>query len=194
MPFFREHRCIFAHQRKCAGTSIISMFGALTPEDRSYFVDGILSKAWKNDREFISSHVTFAVVRNPWTRFISGWRYCDSTKNRPLKDVLRELPQSGHDYRHLTRQQCDTLVSPDGEFAVQHLLRYERLQEDFDNLCDIIKKPRDRLPHHKASGETIDYRAVFDDEAQEMFRANFARDIEVLGYSFSPDPPTRVFG
>jgi hypothetical protein len=47
-----RHRCIFVHQRKCAGTSILRAFG-LGPEHPDWHVanDGVLARHFAEDIE-----------------------------------------------------------------------------------------------------------------------------------------------
>ena len=180
----RGDRCVFVHQRKCAGMAIMASFG-ITPDDPDFHFanDGLLSPEWTSQAELISRCFTFAVVRNPWDRFVSGWRYCRSTRKRTIVDVLKHLPADGHDYRHVTRSQCSTLYRPDGALAVDHVIRYEALEEGFAEVCDIIGRPHTALLRINV-GRRPDYRDVFDSEARRLFDARFAEDIERLGYSY----------
>ncbi|MEM1129759.1 MAG: sulfotransferase family 2 domain-containing protein [Pseudomonadota bacterium] len=85
----RTHATIFVHQRKAAGSSVKALF----PEaDNAELNDGILDPAWT---AFTSAHdyFSFTVIRNPYDRFISGWRYCETTRDRDLIDVLTNLPR-----------------------------------------------------------------------------------------------------
>lgn len=180
------HRCIFIHQRKCAGSSIKQAFGfKYHDEDRNYATDGVLSPEFA---ERPRDYLVFAVARNPWDRFISGWRYCRSTQNRSLIDVLENPPLEGHDYRHLTRPQHAVLFDDAGQAVFDVLLRYESLQPDFDALCDRLKMPRVRLPvvNKKAHAH---YSQYFDDESRALFEQAYADDIKRFGYSFEPKSP-----
>lgn len=174
-------RCIFIHQRKCAGSSIISSFGFTTKNPEWHFMnDGILSPEY-GDRP--RGYLTFAVVRNPWDRFVSGWKYCECSRRLPLLEALQHLPQEGHDYRHLTRPQHATICLPDGTLAVDRLLRFESLQQDFDALCAELGRPARRLPRVNV-GQRGAYGDYFDAEAKRLFWPLFGRDAELFGYSF----------
>ena len=86
---YSEHyNCIFVHQRKSGGTSIKT----LLPDATDEFSDGILDPNWYKDPR-VSTSFKFTVVRNPWDKFVSGWKYLKSTRNRSLEDVLKNLPQ-----------------------------------------------------------------------------------------------------
>ncbi len=73
------YKTIFIHQRKCAGASIITSFGC-QPQNEEWgaFNDGVLSSIW-SERD--PAYFVFAVVRNPFDRLLSGWKYLPSTPN-----------------------------------------------------------------------------------------------------------------
>jgi Sulfotransferase family len=181
------YRCIFIHQRKTAGCSIISSFG-ITPEHREWhlFNDGTLSEEWTHRQESARDYVVFTVIRNPWDRFISGWKYLAATRNRPLLEVLQDLPaeSTGADYRHLTRPQVDILMDAQGALALDYVLRFENLAADFARLCFLIGKTDCTMPHLNATphGRYGDY---FDQRARELFDRHFQKDVSLLGYDFS---------
>jgi len=182
------HRCIFIHQRKCAGTSIISAFG-VPSKDKAFHIynDGTLSDDevvghwYARDRQ-VRDYFVFAVVRNPWDRFISGWKYLAKTSNRPLNEIFENLPRKGHDYRHLVRPQLDTLVDRDGKFVPDFVIRYEKLSEGFDEVCRRLGV-RLSLPHLN-SGSHDPYWTYYQDRTRELVQKLFAKDIEFFGYRF----------
>jgi len=124
-----QYECIFIHQRKCAGTAVIMAFGLLPSNARFHYMnDGVLSAEYAQRP---AHYFVFSVVRNPWDRFVSGWKYCASTRHRTLRDVLLDPPPPvGHDYRHLTRQQADILFDGQNRPAVEFVMRYETIQND----------------------------------------------------------------
>jgi hypothetical protein len=177
----RKHKCIFIHQRKCAGMAVIASFG-LRPDnpDYHYMNDGVLSPEYEHrpDDFFI-----FSVVRNPWARFVSGWKYCASTRLRALRDVLLDPPQAGHDYRHVTRPQVEILFDAQNRPATNFLMRHESIQQDFDAVCERLAMPRVRLPRINV-GSHLEYRSYFDDECRALFERRFSRDIVEFGYCY----------
>jgi hypothetical protein len=177
----RQHECIFIHQRKCAGKAIIQTFGMLPGDPDYHFMNnGVLSADYPRRP---ADYFVFSVVRNPWDRFVSGWKYCASTRSRTLREVLLDLPQEGHDYRHLTRPQVDILFDAQGRCVADFLMRYESLQRDFDTVCDRVAMSRAQLPRINV-GEHLEYRSYFDDECRTLFEQRFAGDIAAFGYRY----------
>lgn len=187
-----DNGIVFIHIRKAAGTSILRAFNCPKPWD-SFMQDGLLDKNWPEFAQGRGRYTVFTVVRNPWDRFVSAWKYLERTRDRPIEDVLASLPtieggaRERHDYRHITRLQTDLFIPPDGDPIADGVLRFENLQEDFDAFCDKVDIPRRTLGHHtkNPARESADYRPHFESRiVHQMFLDHFARDVELLGYSF----------
>jgi hypothetical protein len=176
-----KYKCIFIHQRKCAGCSIIHTFGLDQAEPEWHFMnEGVLSPEYESAP---AGYFRFSVVRNPWDRFISGWKYLPATRDRSLRDLLANLPIDGAEYRHLTRPQHAILYDENGRLIVDYIIRFESLQRDFDEVCKMIGKPRRKLPHVN-QGNRGHYSDYFDEESRRMFLRHFGRDVELFGYEY----------
>lgn len=178
-----KYKCIFIHQRKNAGSSIISSFG-YTPKDVEWhlFNDGTQSPEWSKLENKIKNYLVFTVVRNPWDRFVSGWKYLPAYKDRPLDYVIQNMPIEGHDYRHLARSQLDILLNDKGEFVPDMVLRFENLEEDFRQLCECIGKPFSLPDLNKTMHNGF---SEFHTSMQiEFVRKHFSKDIVYFDYHF----------
>lgn len=122
--------------------------------------DGVLSPEYGSAP---SGYFRFSVVRSPWDRFVSGWKYLPATRDKSLRDVLSNLPRDGAEYRPLTRPQ-HTILYDEGRLIVDYIIRFESLQQGFDKVCNIIGKPRRRLPHVNRGNRTH-YSDYFDEAA-----------------------------
>lgn len=232
------HRCIFVHQRKSAGTSVKALFPDATGPDRGRFNDGVLNPEWDPARTPVRDYYKFTVIRNPWDRFVSGWKYCKSTKHRPILDVIENLPRPsllsnlldpgasaaarwhygreilrqakdrgkyalrqavgrtdkppqtpGHEYRHITRQQHETVIYPDGALAVDRVVYFEDLEAGLRQVCADIALPFPGLTAQRVRRTGDDYRRYFDDRARAAFATAFQGDIEAWGYDFDSGLP-----
>ncbi len=189
---FHSHRCIYIHVPKTGGTSIARSFGMSMDH-----LDCRMMNHAHDDMSSLPDYFRFATVRNPFDRFVSGWKYCGFTKRRSLMDVLTNLParQSIIDttntesedfaYHHITVTQKARLFDLSGKLAANFLVRYEDLQFDFNRVCDIIGKPRCVLPQENTTQHSS-YQQYFDSnrEARELAEKYFQGDLESFGYHY----------
>lgn len=69
MAISHTHKLIFVHNPKCAGTSIIRYF------DMEDWGHDSASKSKEKYSKYWDEYKKFTVVRNPWDRFYSNYRY-----------------------------------------------------------------------------------------------------------------------
>lgn len=143
----------------------------------------MLSPEWHRDDPVVRTYFKFSVVRNPWDRLISGWRYCYPDGAVSLKQLLRNLPQSGHDFRHVTRPQAAILVDDDGRLVVDYLMRFEELEAGYRRVCRLLQMPTPGLPSLNKTRHDH-YRDYYDDESRHLVERAFALDIAMFGYKF----------
>jgi hypothetical protein len=198
-----EYKCIFVHIPKTGGYSILDAFDMNFIDENSNFLNtGLYSSVDHWGRYYWSyrDYLTFSVVRNPWDRFISAWKYIcnrvpyskykdgpktNELENRDLLDILKNMPTNyySHDWLHLTLSQYDMLYTYDG-CVVDKIIKFENLQNEFDDICDIIGKPRRTLKKLNST-ERKHYREYFTtQEHLDLFYDRYKNDIEKLGYEF----------
>ena len=181
-----QYRTVFIHQRKCAGNSIMASFGqkSFNPEG-DFMNDGSLSAEYHECKQRFPAYFKFGVVRNPWDKFISAWLFCPDTAKLSMRDVLRNPPRSGFDYRHVTRLQRETLHDHSGSLIVDKLIRFEKLQAGFDEVSDLVGKPRCQLEHRLRNERRAPYQEYFRDPIdRDLFMRQFARDVDTFEYEF----------
>jgi len=135
---------------------------------------------WRLGRKYWESYLKFTIERNPWDKVVSDyfWAQRHPENQIPFEQWVREGRWSGSHFYFYTL---------DGEVAVDRILRYENLEEDFNDLmlslgvCDPPKLPRAKSGY-RSNRET--YHATHTDYTRERVAMEFSREIEYFGYRF----------
>jgi hypothetical protein len=168
----------FIAVRKNASTSMTDFF------NRSGVELTVVSRLAGN-----RNHVSVAVARNPYTRCISSWKYCLTTRDRPLLECLADPPKitdinypnvgdysPGYDYRHFTRTQSEVIFN--GKFQPTHILRYETLEDDLEAFCEMYQIPFTLLRTLNVGK----YSYTLTDQEREAIYEFYKDDFINLGY------------
>lgn len=132
-------------------------------------------------------YLSFAVVRNPWERFVSCVAFMMRQNRRFEQDprgTLRRVLDNPHNQSFVHyRPQSDFVVGDAGELIVSRVCRAERLQPDFDAICaEVGLKPR-VLGQRNASSHRP-YTEYYDDELVRRVGERYREDVERFGYAF----------
>lgn len=190
-----EQDFAFAHVPKTGGKSIqcalpgpcFKLWG-VTSDDGGHGVYHDVDLAHLNARHArdlmqlngCPSPFVFGFVRNPWDRAVSAWRYhrAENPNTAAFPQWLREGKTVHQLPQHVFL--CDA----DGGLLVDFVGRYDRLQEDFDAVCDRLKVPRRRLPHIGQDSDGKHYSHYFDRQLKALVQERYRVDIEMFGYAF----------
>ncbi|PRQ08460.1 sulfotransferase family 2 domain-containing protein [Enhygromyxa salina] len=118
---------------------------------------------------------------------------CEAIGERVIREVRRnaasftefvELPRN-HPGGLLERFFVNQLeyLQIDGELAVDHVLRFEQLGEDFAALATKLEFPG-ALPHVNASSRGRRYREAYDAQTRARVSERFAPDLAAFSYEF----------
>lgn len=178
---------IFIHVTKTGGMTIRKLLGSsmrhaaheVDRVDRHYTYSDYVSKHGAKDL------YSFAFVRNPWERMISLYMYMyPAARHAFEKDKFIELLD-----RPIGRPQIEYLTGANGHIAVTKIGRFERLEEDFKEICRYLRLPVHfpLVPHlnRTAHGPYQDY---YDDDLRELVARRFRDDIEAFGYMWNDRP------
>ena len=190
MLFNRQHKFVYVHLSKTGGTSIRRALEtragteSFMSRDRKH-----MSAQQIRDHlgaEIYRSMTSFAHVRNPWDLEVSNYHYVLQNRNHYLHSIFKKLG-SFDAYiswrcRHVAFQQANMLSDVSGSLIVDHIYRFERLSESFDEIMAVLNidanLPRLNFSKHQA------YQSYYNSQTKKLVARAFEKDIEVFGYSW----------
>lgn len=209
-----HHKCVFIHIPKNAGQSIehvfLDLLGLkweerapllLRPNDLSALGPPRLAHLQAKDyvkykylpEEMFDTYYKFAVVRNPWWRTVSIFKYLGFEGKMDFKTfLLNEL--QGKLYREMywfVGPQNDFVCDEEGRIIVDHIIKFENLQAGFDDACSAMSLGQITVPHVNRSGlekkgvPSMTYSEYYDQEAVDLVANLYRRDIELFDYSYN---------
>jgi len=143
--------------------------------------------------EVFASFYKFAFVRNPWDKVVSHYHYRVRTNRTGIADeglsfrdwVLRSYGERDHRYHDEPKMfmpQVYWVGDAQGRCIIDFVGRFERLSEDFAEVCRRIGVDAS-LPHVKTTSHAH-YRESYDDETRAVVAERFAPDLAEYGYTF----------
>ena len=195
-----EHKFIFVHINKTAGSSIKHSLRSCPHENLGH---EILSESINKCQGDPDEYFKFTFVRNPWDKIVSNYffrmGFCKRTQKLSFKDWVtnstKKKSPTFDNYSFLycfaQRPQLDWISDRNGKLLVDFIGRFENLHEDFNIICDRLEIPRQELSYKNKS--TLrnpkdhgrkHYGELYDDETKEIIEERFAKDIEYFGYKF----------
>lgn len=204
-------KAVYVHIPKCAGLSMgelcrnenISIDAINTCEDhlnKTYDTNCYVNIDSLSKKDLFS----FSFVRNPFDRLVSAYKCpwvsgvevtCHGKRKYNLefdnfnsfvnKFVLNENDYSFFRWSHVMPY-TDTrmkLFNHDGKLQISFIGRFEKLQEDFNTICDKIGIPQQKLPHKNKTNHKH-YTEYYDEETKSIVAEKYAKDIEYFGYEF----------
>ncbi len=193
---FTDEKIIWIKTPKCAGTSVqngLSDAGYLhMMEPGKRVITGVYGPKIEEFKtqypEFWEQAYKFAIVRNPYDKFVSGWKYLPSTRERSLAEVLKNLPSKSanhHDWVHLTLAQSDYLCDSEGKLRINRVIHLEDIENGLNSVLREQGLPEITLPFDNITkNREQKYMKCFDDESLKLFELAYKDDIEHFGYKF----------
>ena len=176
---------IFVKKPHCAGTSFQKLL-----EDNDEYIEkirlifsGQLRKLKEKYPDSFVKAFKFAIIRNPWDKFISSWKHSD-LRNSSIESLLNNLPTDKRRWWHIVNTQTKILFD-DNELMVDHLIRFENLENELGKLFEKLGLPPVKFPH-KNKTKHKPYWEYYTDETRKKVEELFKEDIEAFGYTFTP--------
>jgi hypothetical protein len=146
-------------------------------------------------REQFDGLFKFAAIRNPWDLLVSFY----FSPHRPERGWDRQeflkVVHKVHPIRHyivdqgwlstLTRRNraARILFGKKLTSDIDHLMKFERLEQDFRQVCDRLGIEFREFPHRNRS-ERAHYSEYYDDELASIVARKFSEEIRWGGYEF----------
>ncbi len=204
-----QHRFIFIHNPKCAGTSIhqalVSFSNYMCRHANtsiSYYSRKIFGESKKLSNfsyhisaselknilgdEFWERYYSFGVVRNPYDRLISNFKYINRSPAHDLHAVYDEFNDFSEfihnihslpwkDYQH-------HYLAVNGQILVDKIMRFENLDEDFSLFIRKFHLPDVKLNRVNISQRRKDYSSYYNAEMISIVNEVYDEDFRIFGY------------
>ena len=133
------------------------------------------------------SYFKFAIVRNPFDRFISICFFLNRKNPQfletPLQWMKSAITVSRFRARVLVRPQYLQLVDAQGNSAMDYIGRYEQLQDSVDEICDRLQLKSTQLQKRNTS-EHNQYREYYDEELKSAVAEFYQEDLRRFNYCY----------
>ncbi|MBB2496862.1 sulfotransferase family 2 domain-containing protein [Pseudomonas sp. UL070] len=126
----------------------------------------------------------FCCVRNPWERVVS--HYFSPHRGQVVwsREAFLQFINSPEvkPLAHYLAVDGDELQAAVAKMSC--VVRYENIQADFDQVCNLLRLPRTSLPHRNKSNRE-DYSKYYDSESAAVVMEKLKAEIELFGYTYS---------
>lgn len=204
----RERNFVFIHVPKNAGTSICKLLNLNL--SRHYTLREY--KQILGSKQYHAFY-SFAVVRNPFSRFLSLYNYArleesyyhsainperaiygkhmdyDLLKEASVAEAAEYLKEGLLVHNPPHRQwnaQCFWLKDEDQKVDVDFIARFENIQDDIKEIMSAIglQEKTDLPIINTSKSGSLHYRDVIDNETRKILEAYYAEDLQRFNYEF----------
>lgn len=209
MPISYTYNTIFIHIPKCAGTTVEKILGTFTQEEFFSFKKDMFENQKTTPQHFTylqlknylpidwTNFYTFSVVRNPYSRFVSEYKY---RKNLFLKNNV-STPNIGsfHDFTlNLNIEEDKRIFDFDGHLETQtkFLKNESNLIEpsiqifNFENLapCWVMLEEKTGVKYQnylwsRKNNDSTPYQDYYTPEIKDIVYNFYKEDFDNFGYS-----------
>jgi len=184
-----RHRFIFVHINKTGGTSIEKVFKPKADQRDVRLKHAPVGEYKQRFPDQFDSYFKFSFVRNPWDWLVSRYhwsRYRQRLITFEFPEFLVRVERGDLPEPWMTEAVAPQIdrITIDGTIAVDFVGRFERLDDDFDHVCSVLRlEARPPLSHVFKSDHAF-YADYYDDETKATVERLYAADIEAFGYRF----------
>lgn len=208
MKISETPKFIFIHIPRTGGSTITAALPGDNHRERGFDHWHIDATYLKNKISNFDEYFTFSFVRNPWDRLYSEYsynkRYIEKLKLRDtyipngvnffeecdFKTWLldRKTWQAWDKQKYYKPIQLQTqlgYLSVDGKVVISKFAKFENLQTEYKDICDILKLMPVSLKKLEPSKIRVaDYRQAYDQEMIDFVHEKHIEDVTFFDYSF----------
>jgi len=178
------------------------------PAGNSFYQHGT---ALDCQKEFIdiglnfSDYFSFCIVRNPWERYLSFFKYYKEKAEEYLRAKdFEEWEDSKieqgkiaanlfkrNEYYHILKtiiinqpEQSHYFLNENQDIMVSHIARFENIQKEFDYFCNFVGLDKVQLLHKNNSASQISCSDIYDQELIDLVSEKEKDVIELKGYKY----------
>jgi hypothetical protein len=187
---YHKHKFIFIHTEKTGGTSIEKCFVDNADE---VDVEYKHHDAWFYFKNFLyfDDYFKFTFVRNPWDRLVSAYHFykndmklIDFTFEEFIEKIgNKESMLDSISFIDYAIKPCFHKIRIKGNIVVDFVGKFEKLQEDFDYVCNQIGVETVKLPHVKKTVHDY-YTEYYNEEMIKIVEQAYVSDITRFDYKF----------
>lgn len=133
--------------------------------------------------EVISKLFTFTCIRNPWDRMIS---FYFSPHRGPVswnRRAFIDLVETVKPITNFISLNEDNMSNRNSFDNINYYIRYENLEQDFEQVCNLISIPFFQLPRRNNS-DRQNFLNYYDKELIEIVAKRFQKEIRFFNYKF----------
>jgi len=192
---FHKHKLICTGIPKNASSSVYDALKNNTDQEHNHIT--FFEEFTHNDADLLESYISFAIVRNPYDRFISACHqikrdHPEENGKLNINEIIEQERPSQYDY-------CNDIFYPQYRFIalgnkvlVDEILKYETLDKDWEAF---VKKYQNHFPFPNSIPTKLgfsnksDDRKSWEEELKGISEENFklinetyARDFKLFNY------------
>ncbi len=179
----------FVHIPATAGTAIRKAIGS------KRIIHDLARNHYQRPGVNWSQYFVYSFVRNSYDRAVSLCAKVHASRKRQwlapaiFKLWVREGMSDTRIAQHaasprMCTSQLDFLWDVEGNWLVDFVGRYEKLDEDVARVCRHLGIPTPEVAHLNVSVRERDYRKYYDDVTRERVAARYADELKELKYTF----------